>query len=78
MTEDDDGNEVRILKSKTSYPFFAYFIQHPDRSLETVKQWLAEGEKLSTEFGYKLFDRIILRNPQYRKAVDALITSKNK
>ena len=21
MTEDDDGNEVRILKSKTNYPF---------------------------------------------------------
>lgn len=27
MTKDDDGNEVRILKSKTSYPFFAFFIQ---------------------------------------------------
>lgn len=33
MTEDDDGNEVRILKSKTSYPFFSYFIQDKDKSL---------------------------------------------
>ncbi len=33
MTEDDDGNEVRILKSKTSYPFFSYFIQDKDKAL---------------------------------------------
>lgn len=33
MTEDDDGNEVRILKSKTSYPFFAYFIQDKDKDI---------------------------------------------
>jgi uncharacterized protein with ParB-like and HNH nuclease domain len=33
MTEDDDGNEVRILKSKTSYPFFSYFIQDKDKNL---------------------------------------------
>jgi uncharacterized protein with ParB-like and HNH nuclease domain len=32
MTEDDDGNEVRILKSKTSYPFFSYFIQDKDKN----------------------------------------------
>ena len=32
MTEDDDGNEVRILKSKTNYPFFAYFIQDKDKN----------------------------------------------
>lgn len=33
MTEDDDGNEVRILKSKTSYPFFSYFIQDKNKVL---------------------------------------------
>ena len=27
MTEDDDGKEVRILKSKTHYPYFSFFIQ---------------------------------------------------
>lgn len=31
MTEDDDGNEVRILRSKTNYPFFAYFIQDKEK-----------------------------------------------
>lgn len=35
MTEDDDGNEVRILKSKTNYPFFAYFIQDKSKSTDT-------------------------------------------
>lgn len=33
MTEDDDGNEVRILKSKTSYPFFSYFIQDKEKKM---------------------------------------------
>ena len=27
MTEDDNGEEVRILKSKSHYPYFAYYIQ---------------------------------------------------
>ena len=31
MTEDDDGNEVRILKSKTNYPYFAFFIQDKEK-----------------------------------------------
>lgn len=34
MTEDDDGNEVRILKSKTNYPFFAYFIQDKEKNIQ--------------------------------------------
>ena len=33
MTEDDDGNEVRILKSKTNYPFFAYYIQDKEKKI---------------------------------------------
>lgn len=27
MTKDDNGDEVRILKTKSSYPYFAYYIQ---------------------------------------------------
>lgn len=27
MTKDDNGDEVRILKTKSNYPYFAYFIQ---------------------------------------------------
>lgn len=32
MTKDDDGNAIRILKSKTHYPYFAYFIQDIKKS----------------------------------------------
>ena len=70
------ARDVNLIQTVNT--FFAYFLKNPKQPLETVKQWLAEGEKLSTELGYRLFDRIIVRNPQYRKAVDALITSQNK
>lgn len=35
MTKDDDNNDVRILKSKTHYPFFAYYIQDLDKENPT-------------------------------------------
>ena len=31
MTEDDNGKEVRILKTVTSYPYFSYFIQQREK-----------------------------------------------
>ena len=70
------ARDINLIQTVNT--FFAYFLKNPNQPLETVKQWLAEGDKLSTELGYKLFDRIIVRNPQYRKAVDTLITSQNK
>ncbi|MGO0883297.1 DUF262 domain-containing protein [Clostridioides difficile] len=33
MTKDDNGEEVRILKSKSHYPYFAYFIQDRKKEL---------------------------------------------
>lgn len=35
MTKDDDDNDVRILKSKSHYPFFAYYVQDLDKSNKT-------------------------------------------
>lgn len=35
MTRDDDGHPIRILKSKSHYPFFAYYIQDFDKSNST-------------------------------------------
>lgn len=52
MTEDDDGNEVRILKSKTSYPFFAYFIQDKAKA---VKQEAITEEELCIKEAYEYF-----------------------
>lgn len=31
MTKDDNGNNVRVIKSKTHYPFFAFFIQDREK-----------------------------------------------
>ena len=34
MTEDDNGKSVRILQSKTHYPFFSYFIQDIEKTVK--------------------------------------------
>ena len=79
-----DGNTInaRVARDinliQTVNTFFAYFIDNVDKySLETVKGWLAERDKLSTAIGYELFERIIVKNPSYRKAIDSLITEKS-
>lgn len=36
MTEDDNGDSVRILQSKTHYPFFSYFIQDIDKRVKQI------------------------------------------
>ena len=33
MSEDDNGNVVRVLKTVSSYPYFSYFIQSSDDDL---------------------------------------------
>lgn len=68
------ARDVNLIQTVNT--FFAYFSEQPTRyTLDTVKGWLSEGEKLSTDIGYDLFDRIIVRNPIYRKAVDGLVTA---
>lgn len=42
MTNDDDGNPVRIIKSESSYPFFSYYIQ--DREKTTISKPSSEEE----------------------------------
>ena len=34
MTSDDDGNEVRIIKSESSYPYFSYYIQDREKMVK--------------------------------------------
>ena len=36
MTTDDDGNEVRVLQSKSSYPYFVYYIQDREKTVDTL------------------------------------------
>jgi uncharacterized protein with ParB-like and HNH nuclease domain len=34
MTKDDNGDDVRIIRSKSHYPFFAYFIQDREKGVK--------------------------------------------
>jgi 5'-deoxynucleotidase YfbR-like HD superfamily hydrolase len=69
------ARDINLIQTVNT--FYTYFVQNPDKiSLETVKEWAAEGNKLSTEIGCDLFERIVLHNPIYRKAIDNEITKK--
>ena len=35
VTKDDDGDIIKILQSKTSYPFFVYYIQDREKSIQS-------------------------------------------
>ncbi len=52
MTSDDDGNSVRIIKSESSYPYFAFYIQ--DREKTQMPEPSSE-EELCIQSTYKLF-----------------------
>lgn len=52
MTEDDNGEPVRILKSQSHYPFFSYYIQ--DREKNYVQEAGGE-EECCIEETYKFF-----------------------
>lgn len=47
MTEDDNGEQIRIIKSKTHYPFFSFFIQ--DRKKEMPQEPNSEEEEAINE-----------------------------
>ena len=71
------ARDINLIQTVNT--FFTYFIARPDRfTLETVREWIDEGNKLSTDIGYDLFERIILRHSPYRKAIDNLITESKK
>lgn len=52
MASDDDGNDVRIIKSESSYPYFSYYIQ--DREKTNVQDPSSE-EELCIQSTYRLF-----------------------
>ena len=51
MTINDNGEEVRILKSKSHYPYFAYFIQDKTKSVETIPA-SEEEERIKETYEY--------------------------
>ncbi len=67
------ARDINLIQTVNT--FFCYLCQEPDKySLEIIEQWKKEGNNLSTNLGYELFDRIVKRNPVYRKVIDHKIT----
>ena len=70
------ARDINLIQTANTY--FDYFVKNPEKcSLEDVRAWRSEARRLSTDLGYDLFDRIVLQNPVYRKAVDKIITAKH-
>lgn len=60
MTEDDNGEAVRVLQSKTHYPFFSYYIQDITKS---IKQEATSEEEMCIQETYEyLYDRTTEKN----------------
>ena len=51
MTKDDDGNPVRIIRTETSHPYFANYVQMLDNRIEE-KPGSSEEEKLKNAYDY--------------------------
>jgi uncharacterized protein with ParB-like and HNH nuclease domain len=77
MTEDDDGNEVRVLESKTHYPYFSFFIQDREK-IDSQNTSTEEEECIKESFDYlynNLDDKKLRNNLKKRlgsKDVDGL------
>ena len=71
MTTDDNGEEVRVLRSKTHYPYFAYFIQ--DRKKENKQDPNTEEEKNIFEI-YNMFSNL-LKEQNIKKALKKIYGS---
>lgn len=54
MTQDNDGNPVRILKSETHYPFFSYYIQQRNK-VSTPEQIPSSEEEECIKETYEYF-----------------------
>ncbi len=56
MTYDDNGAQVRILRSKTHYPFFAFYIQ--EREKENIQEPESEEEQCIKEAYEYLYEAL--------------------
>ena len=68
MTKNDDNEDVRIIKSKTHYPFFSFYIQDIDKKVK--REPATEEEqciKEAYEYLYKQLDEKKLRKYLLRK-----------
>lgn len=74
MTTNDDGETVRIIQSKTHYPFFSYYIQ--ERRKENIQEPSTEEEqciKDTYEYLYSSLDEKRLRDFLKKKYVNDIV-----
>lgn len=56
MTQNDDGEDIRVLESKTHYPYFSFYIQ--DRVKNDAQETSTEEEECIKDSFKYLFDRL--------------------
>jgi len=56
MTQNDDGEDIRILESKTHYPYFSFYIQ--DREKKDIQPTSTEEEEVIKESFIYLYNKL--------------------
>ncbi len=71
------ARDINLIQTVNT--FFTYCGEHPEKfTKEDVLHWLSEANKLSTDMGYDLFERIISHNHIHRRVIDEKITGQKK
>lgn len=71
------ARDINLIQTVNT--FFTYCGLHPEKfTKEDVLMWLSESNKLSTDMGYTLFERIISNNHIHRRIIDEKITGQQK
>lgn len=65
------ARDINLLQ--TVYTFYEYYNQYPEKfTYEDARNWLSEKDNLLTETGYDLFDRLIIKNMDFKKIMQSL------
>ena len=65
------ARDVNLLQ--TVYTFYEYYRQYPEKfTYEDAQNWLSEKDNLLTETGYELFDRLIVKNMDFKEIMQSL------
>lgn len=71
------ARDINLIQTVNT--FFTYCGEHPEKfTKDDVVHWLSEANKLSTDMGYDLFERIISHNHVHRKIIDEKLTGQKK
>ncbi len=71
------ARDINLIQTVNT--FFTYCGEHPEKfTKKDVLHWLSEADKLSTDMGYDLFERIISDNHVHRRIIDEKITGQKK